>query len=469
MTSDVIKSWLLSQFDFKPTKEQLVFFEKFSEFISGEENEVFILKGYAGTGKTSLTKTIVKVLRKKKYNVVLLAPTGRAAKVLSNYSGKKAFTIHSHIYRIKNDKSGAAFLLKKNKLKNTLFIIDEASMITNQAVNSKGISGGVLMDDLFQYVFQLKSQNKILFIGDVAQLPPVHLEISPALDQHYINFNYCKEVDDFELTEVVRQEECSTIVKNATRIREFIAEKKYHLQLNTSKIDFERFTDGYDVENALVNNLTQNLDETLIVVRSNKRANLYNEQIRQRILLRDEIIEKGDRLMVLKNNYYWLDETSKSGFIANGEIIEIKKIRRIVKLYGFQFAEVKVFLPDYPDEPTFNTILMLDTIHTETSGLSYEQSNALYLKVMEDYEDEPTKYKRFKKVKENPYFNALQVKYAYAITCHKAQGGQWDHVFVEQPYTEQIDENYLRWIYTAFTRAKKKIYLLGFKTEYFIK
>ncbi|MFV0530483.1 MAG: ATP-dependent RecD-like DNA helicase [Flavobacteriales bacterium] len=467
MTPDVIKSELLLQFSFEPTKEQFSFFEKFSQFISDKNKEVFILKGYAGTGKTSLTKAIVKTLRKTKYNVVLLAPTGRAAKVLGNYSGKKAFTIHSHIYLIKNDKNGVAFSLKKNKLKNTLFIIDEASMITNQSVNSKGISGGALMDDLFQYIFQLKSQNKILFIGDVAQLPPVHLEISPALDQHYVNFNYCKEVDNFELTEVVRQEESSTIIKNATRIRKSVTERIYDLQLDTSKIDFERFTDGYDVENALVSNLTQNIDETLIVVRSNKRANMYNEQIRKRILSREEMIEKGDRLMVLKNNYYWLPQTSKPGFIANGEVIEIEKVINIKFLYGFQFAEVKIALPDYPDEPAFNTVLILDTIQAETPGLSYEQSNQLYEKVMEDYQDEPTKYKRFKKVKKNPYFNALQVKYAYAVTCHKAQGGQWDHVFVEQPYTECIDENYLRWIYTAFTRAKKKIYLLGFKKEHF--
>ncbi len=468
MTIDAIKSELLSQFNFDPTKEQYDFFERFSKFMVQLEQEVFILKGYAGTGKTSLTKAIVKTLRNTKYNVILLAPTGRAAKVLGNYSGKKAFTIHSHIYHVRNGKNGTEFILKKNKLKNTLFIIDEASMITNQAMNSKGMSGGVLMDDLFQYVFQLNSKNKILFIGDVAQLPPVHLEISPALDQNYLNFNYCKEVQEFKLTEVVRQEEDSTIVKNATRIREFISERVYDLQLNVSDNDFERFTDRYDVEAALAENLTQNLDETLIVVRSNKRANLYNEQIRQRILLRDGILEKGDKLMVLKNNYFWLDETSKPGFIANGEVVEIKKVRKIIELYGFQFAEVKISLPDYPEEPDFNTVLLLDTIHAETSGLTYEQSNQLYEKVIEDYEDEPTKYKRFKKVKENPYFNALQVKYAYAVTCHKAQGGQWDHVFVEQPYTEQIDENYLRWIYTAFTRAKKKIYLLGFKEEYFV-
>lgn len=468
MTIDSIKSELLSQFNFEPTKEQSDFFKRFSEFIVELEQDVFILKGYAGTGKTSLTKAIVKVLRNTKYHVVLLAPTGRAAKVLGNYSGKKAYTIHSHIYHVRNGKNGTEFVLKKNKFKETLFIVDEASMITNQAMNSRGISGGVLIDDLFQYIFQLNSKNKLLFIGDVAQLPPVHLEISPALDQNYLNFNYCKNVQEFKLTEVVRQEEDSMIVKNATRIREFISERIYDLKLSTSTNDFERFTDRYDVEAALAENLTHNLDETLIIVRSNKRANLYNEQIRQRILLRDGILEKGDKLMVLKNNYFWLDETSKPGFIANGEVVEIKKVRNIIELYGFQFAEVKISLPDYPEEPDFNTVLLLDTLYTETSGLNYEQSNQLYEKVMEDYQDEPVKYKRFKKVKENPYFNALQVKYAYAVTCHKAQGGQWDHVFVEQPYTEQIDENYLRWIYTAFTRAKKKIYLLGFKEEYFI-
>lgn len=468
MTSDVIKSILLSQFNFDPTDEQDLFFDKFSKFIAKPQNDVFILKGYAGTGKTSLTQAIVSTFKTTPYRIVLLAPTGRAAKVLGNYSGKKAYTIHSHIYHVKNGINGTEFVLKRNALKNTLFIVDEASMIANQPMQSKGISGGALLDDLFQYVFQLKAHNKILFIGDVAQLPPIHLDVSPALDQHYINFNYCKEVQEHKLTTVIRQEKTSTIVKNATLVRENITERKYQLQIKASKIDFERITDRYDVESALADCLTQSPDETLIIVRSNKRANLYNEQIRQRILLKDGILEKGDRLMVLRNNYFWLDETSKPGFIANGEVIEIEKIRRIEERYNFQFAEVKISLPDYPEEPAFNTVLILNTLYTETPGLSYEQIQELFTNIMEDYEDEPIKRKRFKKVKEHPYFNALQVKYAYAVTCHKAQGGQWEHVFVEQPYTEQIDESYLRWLYTAFTRAKKKVYLLGFKEEYFI-
>ncbi len=467
MATDIIKSELISQFKFKPTNEQNIFFDKFVCFINQLDDEVFILKGYAGTGKTTLTKAIVNTLRDSKYNVVLLAPTGRAAKVLSNYSGKKASTIHRHIYNVRKGKSGTEFILKKNKLKNTLFIVDEASMISDQPMLSKGMSGGVLIDDLFQYIFQVSSKNKILFIGDVAQLPPVHLEISPALDKNYLNFNYCKEIVEYHLTEVVRQGEESTIIENATRIREFISERIYDLELNTSDDDFVRYTDRYDVESALADNLSNNIDETLIVVRSNKRANLYNQQIRSRILLRDDILEKGDKLMVLRNNYFWLEETSNPGFIANGEVIEVKKVIKFIDLYGFKFAEVKVALPDYPEEPDFNTVLLLDTIESETSGLTYEQSNLLYQKIMEDYEDEPTKYMKFKKVKENPYFNALQVKYAYAVTCHKAQGGQWNHVFVEQPYTEKIDENYLRWIYTALTRAKQKVHLLGFKDEYF--
>ncbi len=468
MTSDVIKSLLLSQFKFDPTREQYHFFDAFSKFIAEPQEEVFILKGYAGTGKTSLTQAIVATFEKTPYRIVLLAPTGRAAKVLSNYSGKKAYTIHSHIYHVRNGINGTEFVLKQNTLKNTLFIVDEASMIANQAIQSKGMSGGVLLDELFQYVFQLKAHNKILFIGDVAQLPPVYLEVSPALDQQYLNFNYCKEVQELKLTEIVRQEETSTIVKNATAIRRNISEREYQLSMNTSKIDFERITDRYDVEAALADNLTQSPDETLIIVRSNKRANLYNEQIRQRILLKENVLEKGDRLMVLRNNYFWLEETSKPGFIANGEVIEVEQIRRVEERYGFQFAEVKVSLPDYPDEPAFNTVLVLDTLYAETPGLSFEQIQELFANIMEDYEDEPVKRKRFKKVKEHPYYNALQVKYAYAVTCHKAQGGQWDYVFVEQPYTEQIDESYLRWLYTAFTRAKKKVYLLGFKEEYFI-
>ncbi len=468
MTSDVIKSLLLSQFKFDPTREQYHFFDIFSKFIAEPQKEVFILKGYAGTGKTSLTQAIVATFEKTPYRIVLLAPTGRAAKVLGNYSGKKAYTIHSHIYHVRNGINGTEFVLKQNTLKNTLFIVDEASMIANQAMQSKGMLGGVLLDELFQYVFQLKTHNKILFIGDVAQLPPVYLEVSPALDQQYLNFNYCKEIQELKLTEIVRQEETSTIVKNATTIRRNISEREYQLSMNTSKIDFERITDRYDVESALADNLTQSPDETLIIVRSNKRANLYNEQIRQRILLKENVLEKGDRLMVLRNNYFWLEETSKPRFIANGEVIEVEYIKRVEERYGFQFAEVKVSLPDYPDEPAFYTVLVLDTLYAETPGLSFEQIQELFANIMEDYEDEPVKRKRFKKVKEHPYYNALQVKYAYAVTCHKAQGGQWDYVYVEQPYTEQIDESYLRWLYTAFTRAKKKVYLLGFKEEYFI-
>jgi len=467
MTANCIKSTLISHFDFEPTDEQNEFFKLFSNFLVTNGREVLVLKGYAGTGKTSLTKAIVKTLPQTKYRVVLLAPTGRAAKVLGNYSQKKAFTIHRYIYHVRNKGISSEFVLKNNKASNTLFIVDEASMISNDLSASAKKNGGALLNDLFQYIFQPQSGNKLLFIGDVAQLPPVHLEISPALETNYLNFNYCKQVDEFQLTEIVRQQKKSAIVTNATYIREAIARQINELKLRSSVVDFERIEDRYEIESALADHLSKHPDETLIVVRSNKRANLYNEQIRKKILMYDDLIEKEDKLMVLKNNYFWLNETSKPGFIANGEVIEIKAVRQFKELYGFEFAEVKVSLPDYPDEPAFNTVLLLDTIHAETPGLTYNQQNQLYEKVLEDYQEESSKYKRFKKVKENPYFNALQVKYAYAVTCHKAQGGQWDYVFVEQPYTRKIDKNYLRWIYTAFTRAKKKVYLLGFKEEFF--
>jgi len=432
-----------------------------------------LLKGYAGTGKTTLVGTLVKNLWKIKLSPVLLAPTGRAAKVISNYSGRQAQTIHRHIYYPKKTSSGGlAFQLKQNKSRNTLFIVDEASMIPDTPSDSKLFENGSLLDDLMMYVYS-GYNCRILFIGDTAQLPPVKLEVSPALNPDNLSIGFHKDVTQIELDEVVRQAEGSGILMNATKIRELLQDGFYDsFKFKISGYtDVVRFLDGHEIIEALNDAYTNaGHEESVIILRSNKRANSYNQQIRSRILFQEEQLSAGDYLMVVKNNYFWLDAKSEAGFIANGDIIKVLEIYAVKELYGFQFAEVKIGMVDYPDQKPFETVLLLDTLTSETPSLSYEESNKLYQEVLKDFEDEKTKYKKFLKVKNNKYFNSLQVKFSYAVTCHKSQGGQWDHVFVEQPYLpDGITKEYLRWLYTAITRAKKKLYLIGFKSDFFVK
>lgn len=400
-----------------------------------------------------------------------MAPTGRAAKVISNYSGKEAFTIHKKIYFPKKDKSGGIkFVLQPNKHKNTIFIVDEASMIPDTPGESKLFENGSLLDDLMQYVYS-GHQCKLLLIGDTAQLPPIKLDLSPALDENKLSLNYNKEVTKMELNEVVRQEFDSGILANATLLREALSNAfhdAFKFDLNGFK-DVVRLVDGQEVMDA-INDAYSTLgnEETTIIVRSNKRANLYNQQIRNRILFNENELTPGDFIMVVKNNYFWIKPTSEAGFIANGDIIVVLEIYNLIDLYGFRFAEVKVRMVDYPKMQAFETVLLLDTIESETPSLTYEDSNRLYQEVMKDYETETSKYRKFLKVKNNKYFNALQVKFSYAITCHKSQGGQWNTVFVEQPYLPNgIDKEYLRWLYTAITRAKEKLYLIGFQDDFF--
>ena len=432
---------------------------------------LYVLKGYAGTGKTTIVGAIVSNLWKAKKSAVLMAPTGRAAKVIANYSGKEAFTIHKKIYFPKKEKNGGVkFVLQPNKHKNTIFIVDEASMISDTPGESKLFENGSLLDDLMQYVYS-GHQCKLLLIGDTAQLPPVKLDLSPALDERTLALNYNKEVTKMELDEVVRQEQGSGILANATVLRETLLNTyfdsfKFYLSDYT---DIIRLVDGYEIMDA-INDAYSELgkEETAIIVRSNKRANLYNQQIRNRILFNEHELTAGDYLMVVKNNYFWVKPTSDAGFIANGDIIEVLEIFSIQELYGFRFAEVKIRMVDYPKMIPFETVLLLDTIAAETPSLPYEDSNRLYQEVMKDFESETSKYKKFLKVKGNKHFNALQVKFSYAITCHKSQGGQWDTVFVEQPYLPNgIDKEYLRWLYTAVTRAKVKLYLIGFTDDFF--
>lgn len=472
MKSTDFHTFLLKKFPHKATPLQETVFQKLAHFLTSTQiNLVFLLKGYAGTGKTTIISTLVNHLWELKLNAVLMAPTGRAAKVISNYAKKEAFTIHKKIYFPKAQKGGGVtFTLQPNKHRNTVFIVDEASMISDNATDSKLFENGSLLDDLMQYVYSGYGC-KLILIGDTAQLPPVKMDLSPALDEKTLENHYNKNVDSLELNQVMRQKKESGILFNATLLREALERGFY----DTFKFQLQSFTDiirpqdGQEILDAINDAYTHlGKEDTVIILRSNKRANLYNQNIRSRILFQESELAKGDYLMVVKNNYFWVKPTSEAGFIANGDIVEVLEIQNFKSLYGFRFAEVTVRMVDYPKMKPFDTVLLLDTIQSEFPSLSFEESNKLYQEVMKDYGDLKSKYKKFMSVKANKYFNALQVKFSYAITCHKSQGGQWNTVFVEQPYAPNgIDKEYLRWLYTALTRAKEKLYLIGFKESFF--
>jgi exodeoxyribonuclease-5 len=462
-----------SKFPFQPTEKQDIVLLQLSDFIFNvKPNVLYLLKGYAGTGKTSIIGTIVSNLWQAKISAVLLAPTGRAAKVISNYSKKEAFTIHKKIYFPKKEKGGGVkFVMQPNKHRNTIFIVDEASMIPDAPSDSKLFENGSLLDDLMNYVYS-GHKCKLLLIGDKAQLPPVKSDLSPALDAHKLDLNYNKNVKSLELDEVVRQEQDSGILANATELRAVLETSFYDsFKFNVKPFnDIVRLVDGYEIMDAINDSYSNDgYEETAIIVRSNKRANQYNQQIRNRILFNESELSAGDYLMVVKNNYFWIKPTTEAGFIANGDIVEVLEIFNIKELYGFKFAEVKIKMVDYPRMRPFETVLLLDTISAESASLTYEESNRLYQEVSKDYINEVSNYKRFLGVKNNKFFNALQVKFSYAITCHKSQGGQWNTIFVEQPYLpEGPDRDYIRWLYTAVTRAKEKLYLIGFRDESFV-
>ncbi|TYP98720.1 UvrD-like helicase family protein [Tenacibaculum adriaticum] len=463
---------ILQKFPYEPTQKQNELLNELTRFIFDNNNQaLFLLKGYAGTGKTTIISTVVHNLWKVGKKAVLLAPTGRAAKVISGYSQRQAFTIHKKIYFPKKQgNGGVSFVMQPNKHTDTIFIVDEASMISDQTQNAKLFENGSLLDDLISYVYSGKNC-KIVFIGDTAQLPPVKLNVSPALEADTLSFHYNKDITEIELDEVVRQEEGSGILANATDLRLLIQNDIPDFKFDVKYPDIVRLQDGYDIQNAITSAYDGEIgvEDTAIIVRSNKRANQYNQQIRGKIRGQENEISTGDYVMVVKNNYFWLKDSSSAGFIANGDICEVMRINAIKDLYGFKFAEVEVRMIDYPDMKPFETVLLLDTLTSETPALTYEDSNRLYEAVKEDFADEKSKYKQFMSIKKNKYFNALQVKFSYAMTCHKSQGGQWKTVFIEQPYLpDGSSVEYLRWLYTAITRAQEKLYLLGFKDESFV-
>jgi len=458
---------------YMPTIDQQELISRISTFISNyyspdHRDDTLIIKGYAGTGKTSMVAALVKILPKIGMKAVLLAPTGRAAKVLAGYSGHPAFTIHKKIYRQKSASANGLgnFVLDNNKHQRTIFIVDEASMISNDQSENSIFGSGRLLDDLFEYVYR-GEMCKLILVGDTAQLPPVGLAISPALDVKVIG-EMGFSVSEFEMKQVVRQTRESGILHNATLLRQSLAENlQGYPHLTTADFaDVRRITGGELIEEIESCYDEFGIGNTMVLCRSNK----YNEGIRRTILWRDEEIAKGDLLMVVKNNYFWLGDEEKeiTPFIANGDIAEITRIGKYRELYGFRFADVDLKLADYP-EIEIQTKIMLDTLTSESPSLTWDENQRLFEAVMADYADIGNKRDRIKKVKENPYFNALQVKFSYAITCHKAQGGQWKAVFIDQGWLtdDMLNTEFLRWLYTAFTRPTVRLYLVNFKDEFF--
>ena len=468
-------SRLVSEFPYDPTNCQRRLMDKLAVFLTlswQKSNAIFVLKGYAGTGKTTVVRALVNVLPGLGKKTVLMAPTGRAAKVLSSYTGLPAHTIHRKIYFAWTSRDGHIELkLQKNHHRHTLFIVDEASMIPHY-LKTEGQLFALrnLLDDLFQFV-QSGENCRLLFIGDSAQLPPVGLDESPALDTGFLKQAYNLEIDTDELTEVVRQSRESGILYNATNIRLKIPDKNWEFPLFL----FRGFPDVFRITGAELEEMLNmaysgaGKDNNVVICRSNKRANIFNREIRNRILFMDGEIATGDYLMVVKNNYFWLPPGSAAGFIANGDIVELVRIRKITEIYGFRFADVTIRFLDYPEEKELDVKIILDTLMADAPALPQSENNRLFQTVMEDYSDLTSRKERVEKVKLDPYFNALQVNFSYALTCHKTQGGQWDTVFIDQGYLtdKMLNTEFLRWLYTAVTRATRRLYLVNFEERFF--
>ena len=485
MIHDELKYRILQALGLTPTPEQDHALEVFSMFMTDRSDHVvMILRGSAGTGKTTLAGAIVRAMAALQQKLMLLAPTGRAAKVFSLYADHAAYTIHRRIYRQKSAGDLSAFSLNDNLNKDTLFIVDEASMIANDAFANGGDSrwsfgSGCLLDDLMQFVYN--GQNcRMLLIGDKAQLPPVGEEESPALSASFLR-GYGMSVYEADLNQVLRQSEDSGILWNATRIRQLTgtgpagcSRLTGPVPVSLPQIRLKGFADVCVVPgDELIESLSSSYsrvgkDETMVITRSNKRANIYNQGIRNMVLDREDELCRGDMLMIVKNNYYWVEQLpSPSGegnfsFIANGDRAVVQRVRHVHELYGFRFAEVTMLFPDY-DDYELTAIVILDSLTTEAPALTREQQEQLYNAVLEDYSDIPRKADQIKKLKEDRYYNALQVKFAYAVTCHKAQGGQWAHIYLDQGYMtdDMLTPDYIHWLYTAFTRATEKLFLVN--------
>jgi exodeoxyribonuclease-5 len=463
----------------EPTPCQNRLLESIAEFISADDDDILVVNGYAGTGKTTAVSAVISVLKEYKVKSVLLAPTGRAAKVLSGYAGQPAYTIHKHIYRQKSvggDGFGQ-FTLAPNKDKDTLFVVDEVSLIgidAGQQQSTTAFGSGNLLDDLISFV-RSGSGCKVILIGDSAQLPPVGLDASPALSKDYMAM--MGGIGFVELTTVVRQQQESGILYNATLVRQLISDLDYgpgvmdleDLCLETAQFDdIERITGGELIEKISEAYGKYDEDETVILCRSNRRAIKYNMGVRSTVQFKEERLVRGDKLMIVKNCYQFLDDIKDIDYIANGDIAKLVKISRFEERYGLHFAEARLSFPDYDDQEIVAKVI-LDTLESESASLTYEQSNILYQGVNEDYAHIATKKKRYEAVREDKYYNALQLKYANAITCHKSQGGQWRCVFIDNAFwQDQLTVDDLKWLYTALTRATEKVYLVNFKDELFI-
>ena len=471
MRDTIIYNNLCKNLGNTPTDDQSDALKKIAGYICDNNNDViFLMTGYAGTGKTSIISSVVKTLDLLRMRAVLLAPTGRAAKVLASYSGRQAFTVHKKIYRQKSSKDGlGSFSLDRNLHKDTFFIVDEASMVSNSSVDSSLFGSGKLLDDLIEYVYS-GTDCKLILVGDTAQLPPVGSVLSPALDPASLG-GYGFGLISCELRQVVRQSETSGVLMNATRVRLQVAETN----LVHPSIDCINYKDTIRITGEeLIDEIssaygTCGMEGTIIVVNSNKQANRYNQGIRNRIFFREEEISPGDMVMVVKNNYFIIDEDEDgAGFIANGDIAEVKKIRKYEERYGFRFADMVLKFPDYNLE--IESKVMMDVLHLDTPALPSEKNKELYQSILADYLNIKNRRKQFEAVKNNPYFNALQIKFAYAVTCHKAQGGQWERVFIDQGMfnRNEITIDYLRWFYTALTRSTDKVYLVNFSENFFV-
>jgi exodeoxyribonuclease-5 len=473
LPAEQINQMLLASFAHTPTADQTVLLRQLSAFLaSAKPNKTFLLKGFAGTGKTTVVSVLVNILPQLNLDSMLLAPTGRAAKVLSTYSKQHALTIHKAIYKTNDGDSGFFLSLRENTHKNTVFIVDEASMIAAETPEKNGLFPvSNILEDLMTYIFSGENCS-LIFVGDTAQLPPVGTNLSLALNLEYLKAAFHLTIGSFELTEVVRQSEDSGILSNATHIRKLVQQEEIdHGFFSTQGCKDVFRINGDELEDMLNTAYSRSGDtETIVICRSNKRANLFNNEIRQRILYREGEINAGDKIMIVKNNYFWISKKSKAGFIANGDIAEVLRIKNqetVADTYSFVDATIRLI--DYPEEKDFDVKLLMNTLQMDAPSLSYTDYKKLYNEVAADYQHITDKYQRLKLMQANPYLNALQIKFAYAMTCHKTQGGQWENVFIEQGYLtdEMVNQEYLRWLYTAVTRGTERLYLVNFNEKFF--